>query len=76
MLVRFLLVFESLFILFRIALWERDVPLAFHLCCFSFGAVLVVCVPLSFGVWGGVWDSVVSVSDHCLFIYFVEGKRY
>ena len=43
MLVRFLLVFDLLIILFRIALWavvaicwERAVPLAFHLCCFSF----------------------------------------
>ena len=36
--------------------WERAVPLAFHLCCFHFSAVLIVCVPFPF------W-----VSDHCLF---------
>ena len=29
--------------------WERAVPLAFHLCCFYFSAVLTVCVPFPFG---------------------------
>ena len=36
----------------------RAVALAFHLSCFYFSAVSVVCVPFPFGV-----------SDHCLFIY-------
>ena len=49
--------------------WERTVPLAFRLCCFYFGAVLVVRVPFPFGVWGRMWNSIVSVPDHCLFIY-------
>ena len=49
--------------------WERAVPLAFHLCCFYFSAVLVVRVSFSFGVWGRMWNSIVSVADHCLFIY-------
>ena len=49
--------------------WERAAPLAFHLCCFYFGAVLVVRVPFPFGVWGRMWNSIVSVPDHCLFIY-------
>ena len=30
--------------------WEKAVPLAFHLCCFYFGAVLAVDVPFPFGV--------------------------
>ena len=51
--------------------WERAVPLTFHLCCFYFSGVLVVCVPFPFDVqWGRVWHSIVSVPDRCLFIYF------
>ena len=38
--------------------WERAVPLAFHLWCFNFSAVLVVRVPFPFGVWGRVWNSI------------------
>ena len=30
--------------------WERAVPLAFHLCCFYFSAVLNLGVPFPFGV--------------------------
>ena len=26
--------------------------------------------PFPIGVWGRVWNSIVSVPDHCLFIYF------
>ena len=48
--------------------WERAVPLAFHLCCVNFSAVLVVRVPFPFGVWGRMWNSIVSVPDHCLFL--------
>ena len=51
--------------------WERAVPLNFHLCCFTFSAILVVRVPFPFGVWGRMWNSIVSVLDHCLFICFV-----
>ena len=50
--------------------WERAVPLAFHLCCFYFSAVLIVGVPLSFGVYSRMWNSIVSIPGHCLFIYF------
>ena len=50
---------------------ERAVPLAFPLCCFNLSAVLVVRVPFPFGVWGRMWNSIASVPDHCLFIYFV-----
>ena len=31
----------------------------------SLNAVLVVLVP--FGVWGGMWNSIVSAPDHCIF---------
>ena len=74
MFVRFLLVFELLFILFRIALWPsagKDLSLwQVHLCCFNFSAVLVVHVPFPCGAWDRMWNSIVSVPDHCLFIYF------
>ena len=41
-------------------------------------AVLVMLVP--FGVWGGMWNSVVSAPDHCLLVYFsqlthAQGRR-
>ena len=48
--------------------WERAVPLAFHLCCFYFGAVLIVGVPFLFGVQGRMQNLIVLVPDHCLFI--------
>ena len=41
--------------------WEETVPLAFHECCFYFSVVLVVGVPFPFGVWGMIWNSIVSV---------------
>ena len=46
--------------------WERDVPLAFHLCCFNFNAVLVVRVPFQFGVWDRMWNLIVSVPFYLL----------
>ena len=27
-------------------------------------------VPFPFGGWGRIWNSIVLVPDHCLFIYF------
>ena len=33
--------------------WERAVPLAFHLCCFYFSAVLAVGVPFRLVFWAG-----------------------
>ena len=27
--------------------------------------------PFPFGVWGRMWNSIVSVPDHCLVIYFI-----
>ena len=71
-------VFDVLFILFRITfghLLGKSCPLGFPLVLFLFYAVLTVRVPFPFGVWGGVWNSIVSVPDHCLFIYFVWGNK-
>ena len=31
--------------------------------------VLIVCVPFPFGVWGGMWNSILSVPDQCLSMY-------
>ena len=74
MFVHFLLVFDLLFILFRIALWpaaEKELsPSLFTCVVFIFSAVSVVRVPFPFGAWERVWNSNVSVPDHCLFIYF------
>ena len=50
--------------------WERAVLLAFHLYCFYFNLVLIVGVPFPFGVYDKMLNSIVSVPDHCLFIYF------
>ena len=52
--------------------WERAIPVAFHLCCFYFSAVLIVGVPFPFCVSGKIWNSIVSVPDPCLFIYFAS----
>ena len=75
MFVLFLLVFDLLFVLFRIALWPsagKHRPLGFSLVFFFliFNAVSVVRVLFPFSVWGRVWNSIVAVLDHCLFIYF------
>ena len=51
--------------------WERAVPFAFNLCCFFYSsAVLILGVPFPFGVKGRIWNSIVSVPDHSIFIYF------
>ena len=56
--------------------WERAVvTLAFHLYCFYFSAVLVVRVPFPLGIWGRMWNSVVSVPDHCLLIHLCTRMR-
>ena len=67
---------DLMFSLFRIALWSsagKELPLwLFHLCCFNFSAVLVVRVPFPFGVWGRMWNSIVSVIQHCLFYLLIK----
>ena len=32
-------------------------------------------VPLPFDVWGGMWSSIVSAPDHCLFVYFSQSTQ-
>ena len=45
--------------------------MAFRLCCAVFlYAVLIFCVPFPYGVWERKWKSIVSVPNHCRFIYF------
>ena len=39
-------------------------------CAVLLYAVLISRVPFPYGVWGRKWNSIVSVSDHCLFIFF------
>ena len=58
-----------LFILFRIA-WRPSAELSSCLstCDVLLYAVLIICVPFLFGVWGRMWNSIVAVPDHCLFI--------
>ena len=41
---------------------ERSLPFGLLV---IFSAVLVVRVPFPFGVWGRLWNSIVSVPDHC-----------
>ena len=53
--------------------WEREYLLAFHFAVLLY-AILIVCVPLPCGDWGRMWNSIASVPDHCLFIYY-SGKR-
>ena len=62
-----------LFILFRIAWWPslwKSCRIGFLLVLFLFFAVLIVYVRFPFGVQGRMWNSVVSVPDHCFFINF------
>ena len=50
--------------------WERAVPLAFTCTVFILVSSFFVGVPFAFGIYGRTWNSIVSVPDHCLFIYF------
>ena len=50
--------------------WERLSRQRFTVLILN--AVLVVLVPLPFGVWGGMWNSLVSAPDHCLFVHFSQ----
>ena len=64
MFVRFLFVFVAI-------CWERLSRQLFTV--LSLNAVLVVLVP--FGVWGGMWNSIVSAPDHCLFDNFSHSTQ-
>ena len=50
-------------------------PLGFPLLLFLFYVVLIVCVPFPCGVWDRVWNSIVSVPSHCIFIYLLKCKN-
>ena len=49
--------------------WEGANILALRLCCFTL-CCLDFWVPFPHGVWGRKWNSIISVHDHCLLIYF------
>ena len=69
MFVRLLFVFDLFIILFRIALLSSAGK---ELSPWPFSCVvLAVRVHFPFGVWGRVWNSIVSVPEHCLFIYLL-----
>ena len=57
---------------------EKAVPLAFHLCCFYFSAVLIVGVPFPFGVRGRMWNSLFiyfTVSIHRVLLHLVQQHK-
>ena len=60
-----LFIFDHLFI-FRIALRPSA---AKELTSWLSTYAILLCVPFPFGVWGRMWNSIVSVPDQCLFIY-------
>ena len=39
-------------------------------CAVLLCSVLILCFSFPFGVWGRMWNSFVSVPDHCLHVYF------
>ena len=53
--------------------WERLSRQLFTVLILN--AILVVLVPLPFGIWGGMWNSIVSAPDHCLFVYFSQSTQ-
>ena len=63
---------DFLFILFRISWWpsaRKELSSWLSACAVLLCAVLIVCVPFPFAVWDRMWNSIVSVSDHYLFVY-------
>ena len=54
---------------------KEQSPWLFSCAFFYFSAVLIVGVLFPFGVYGRMWNSIVSVSDRCLFIYFVHCEK-
>ena len=53
---------------------ERLDLLAFRLCCFTL-CRLDFCVPFPYSVWRRKWNSIVSIPDHCRFIYLSYRAR-
>ena len=59
--------------LFRIAWWPsagKELSSWLSACAVLLNAIFIVCIPLPFGVYGRMWNLIVSVPDHCLLIYF------
>ena len=57
--------------MFQIQATPRIYYRNYDLCCFYFGAVLIVGVPFPTGVKDRIWNSIVSVSDLCLFYFML-----
>ena len=77
LIVRFLFVVDILFFLFRIACWSsagKELSPSLSASAVLFHGVLTVCIPFPFGVRERMWNSVVSVPDHCLFICFNKNE--
>ena len=58
-----------MFILFRKAWWSSagyEQSPKFFAWAVSLYAVLIICVPFLFGVWGRMWNSIVLGPDNCL----------
>ena len=53
-------------------LLRKRFPLGFPHMLLLFYAVLIVCISLPLGVWGRMWNLIVSVPDHCPFFYLVH----
>ena len=72
MFARFLFVFDLQFNLYRVALWSsigKELP------PWLFAGAVVRGDLFAFGVYGRMWNSIVSVPHHCLsFIYFKINK--
>ena len=66
---KFDVLLEIVLSLVRVA--GKELTSCFSDCAVFLYAVLIVCVPFPYGVWGRKKNSIVSVPDHCLFIYFV-----
>ena len=64
MFARFMCVFDFVVIVFRITWWQSaGKALEFPFVLFLFYAVCIIYVPFPLGVWGGMWNSIVSVPD-------------
>ena len=64
---------DYLFNLFRLAWWTsigKELTSWLCACAVLLYAVLIVFALFPYGVWERMWNSIVSVFDHCLFIYF------
>ena len=76
MFIRFLFFFDLLFNIFRIALCRSGgkelSPWLFTCYVLYFSAVLIVGATFPFGYSDRMWNSIVSVPDHCIFIYFTS----